>query len=136
MSQENVDALHRLYGEWAKGNLCALRDIADPAIEWQWSESLASLYGGPRVYRGLEEIGAATMEWLEAWDSYWMTAQEFIDAGDRIVVLMTLHGRTAGSDSVTEQGAAALWTVQDGKALRVRYYDDKAEALEAAGLRG
>jgi hypothetical protein len=28
-----------------------------------------------------------------------------------------------------------LWTLRNGKALRVRYYDDKAEALEAAGLK-
>lgn len=30
-------------------------------MEWEWSEGLASLSGGPRVYRGLEEIGEATL---------------------------------------------------------------------------
>jgi ketosteroid isomerase-like protein len=135
MSEENVEALRRLYGEWAKGNLWALRDIADPAIEWEWSEGLASLYGGPRIYRGLEEIGAATLEWLAAWESYWMTAEEFIEAGDEIVVPMHLHARVAGTDSVTEQRAAAVWTLRNGRAVRVRYYDDKADAFKAAGLR-
>jgi len=39
MSQEeNVERLRRLYGEWAKGNLWALRDIADPEIEWDWDD--------------------------------------------------------------------------------------------------
>ena len=33
-----------------------------------------------------------------------------------------------------EQRIAAVWTLRNGKALRVRYYDDKAEALEAVGL--
>jgi ketosteroid isomerase-like protein len=135
MSQENVDALRWLYGEWAKGNMWALRDIADPAIEWEWSEGLASLYGGPRIYRGLEEIGAATLEWLEAWDSYWMTAEDFIEAGDEIVVFMHLHARAAGTDSVTEQRAAAVWTLRNGRAVRVRYYEENGDALEAAGLR-
>jgi ketosteroid isomerase-like protein len=134
MSEENVEALRSLYGEWAKGNLWALRDIADPAIEWEWSEGMASLYGGPRTYRGLEEIGAATLEWLAAWDSYWMTAEDFIEAGDVIVVFMHLYARAAGTDSVTEQRAAAVWTLRNGRAVSVRYYDDKAEALEAAGL--
>ena len=134
MSQENVEALRWLHGEWAKGNLWALRDIADPGIEWEWSERLASLYGGPRTYCGLEEIGAATLEWLAAWDSYWMTAEDFIEAGDEILVFMSLHGRTGGSDSVTEQPTTAVWTLRNGKALRVRYYDDRAEALEAAGI--
>ena len=135
MSQENVETLRWLYGEWANGNLWALRDIADPAIEWEWSERMASVYGGPRIYRGLEEIGEATLEWLEAWDSNWMTAEDFIEAGDQIVVLMRLHAQAAGTDTVTEQRATAVWSLCNGKALRVRYYDDEAEALEAAGLR-
>ena len=45
MSQQNLEALKRLCREWAKGNLWALRDVADPSIEWEWSPSLASLPG-------------------------------------------------------------------------------------------
>ena len=135
MPRENVEALRWLYGEWAKGNMWALRDIAYPDIEWEWSEGMASLYGGPRVYRGLEEIGAATLEWLAAWDSYWMTAEDFIEAGDEVVVFMRLHARSADSDSVIENRIAAVWAMRDGRAVRVRYYEDREEALEAVGLR-
>jgi ketosteroid isomerase-like protein len=134
MSQENLDALRRLYAEWAEGNLWALREIADPDIEWEWTARMASIVGGPRIYRGLEEIGATTLEWIENWDFYWMTAEDFIEAGDEIVVPMHLHARTSNSDRVLEQHITAVWTLHEGKALRVRYYDDKAEALEAVGL--
>jgi ketosteroid isomerase-like protein len=134
MSQENVERLRWLYGEWATGNLWALRDIADPDIEWEWTEEMASLYGGPRIYRGLEEIGAATLEWLEAWDSYWMTAEDFVDAGDAVVVRMQLHARAADTESVLEQRITAVWEMRHAKAVRVRYYVDRAEALEAVGL--
>jgi ketosteroid isomerase-like protein len=134
MSQENVEALRWLYEEWAKGNLWALREIADPNIEWEWSPRMTRFSGEPRIYRGLDEIGATTREWIQAWDSYWMTADDFIEARDEIVVPMHLHARIPGSDRVLEERFAALWTLRDGKALRVRYYDDKAEALEAAGL--
>src|SRR4051794_36057133 len=127
---ENVERLRWLYGEWAKGNLWALRDIADPDIEWQWAESLSTVYGGPRVYRGLEEIGAATLEWLAAWDSYWMTADDFIEAGDEVVVFMRLHAQAADTDSVVEQPAAAVWAMRNGRAVRVRYYDSREDALE------
>jgi ketosteroid isomerase-like protein len=134
MSQENVERLRWLYGEWAQGNLWALRDFADPNIEWEWSEGLASLYGGPRIYRGLEEIGAATLEWLAALDSYWMTADDFIDAGDEVVVFMRLHAQPGGIDSVVEQRTTAVGALRNAKAVRVRYYDDRAAALEAVGL--
>jgi ketosteroid isomerase-like protein len=135
MPEENLEALRWLYGEWAKGNLWALRDIADPNIEWEWSPNLASLSGGPRIYRGLDEVGAATLEFLAAWDHYWMTAEDFIEAGDQIVVLMRVHARAANTDSTLEQRSTAVWTLRNGRAIRVRYYDDRAEALKAAGLK-
>jgi len=133
---ENVERLRWLYGEWARGNLWALRDIAHPEVEWEWAESLATVYGGPRIYRGLEEIGVATLEWLAGWDSYWMTAEDFIEARDEVVVVfMGLHARAAGTDSVVEQRAAAVWAMRNGRAVRVRFYDNRDEALEAVGLR-
>jgi ketosteroid isomerase-like protein len=135
MSKENVEALRWLYAEWAKGNMWALRDIAHPDIEWEWATGQASLYGGPRIYRGLDEIGTATLEWLAAWDSYWMTAEDFIEAGDEIVVLMHAHARAAGSDSVIETPLAGVWAMRNGKVVRVRYYEDRAEALKAVGLK-
>jgi ketosteroid isomerase-like protein len=136
MSKEDVERLRWLYGEWAKGNLWALREVADPKIQWEWSPRLASLSGASRACNGLDEIEADTREWLAAWDRYWMTAEDFIEANGEIVVLMRLHARAAGSGSVIEQRIAAVWRLRDGRAGRVRYYDDRTEALEAAGLSG
>ena len=137
MSQEgNVERLRGLYGEWAKGNLWALRDIADPEIEWEWAEGLASIDGGPRIYHGLDEIAAATLEWLAAWDAYWMTAEEFIPVGDRVVVLMCLHARSPETDYALEQRVGAVWALREGKAVSVRFYDNTDAALQAVGLRG
>jgi ketosteroid isomerase-like protein len=134
MSQENVEVLRWLYGEWAKGDLWALRHVADSSIEWEWSAGLASVSGEPRVCHGLDEIATATREWLAVWDRYWMTAEQFIDTDDEIVVLMRVHARARSSDDVLEQRIAAVWTLRDGRAVRVRYFDDRAEALEAVGL--
>jgi ketosteroid isomerase-like protein len=134
MSQENVERLRWLYGEWAKGNLWALREIADPNIEWEWSPKLASLSGASRMCNGLDEVEADTREWLNAWDRYWMTAEDFIEANGEVVVFMRLHARAAGSESVIEQRVAAVWSLRDERAVRVRYYDDRDEALKAAGL--
>jgi ketosteroid isomerase-like protein len=62
-----------------------------------------------------------------------MTAEDFIDVNDEVVVVpMSLHARAAGSDKVIDQPSAGVWTLRNGKAVRVRYYDDKDEALKAA----
>jgi ketosteroid isomerase-like protein len=134
LSEENVKTLRWLYGEWAKGNLWAVRDIADPEIEWEWAEEFAVFGSGPRICHGLEEIGAATGEWLGAWDFYWMTADEFIEAGDNVIVPMQLHARTRGADQDVQQPLTAVWTLREGRVLAVRYYVDAARAREAAGL--
>ena len=129
-----VEPLRRLYDEWAKGNLLALQHVADPAIEWDWAPEMASLFGGPRTYRGLDEIWVATKEWLVPWQHYWMTADEFIELDDnRVLVLMVIHGR-AHSGNELEQQVAALWTMRGDKAIAVRYFMSRDEALQAAGV--
>ena len=55
-------------------------------------------------------------------------------ANGEVVVFMRLHARAAGSESVIEQRVAAVWSLRDERAVRVRYYDDRDEALKAAGL--
>jgi ketosteroid isomerase-like protein len=47
---------------------------------------------------------------------------------------MRLHARPAGTESVIVKRLAAVWTLRDGRAVRVPYYDDRTEAMEAAGL--
>lgn len=42
----NLETLRWLYDERAKGNLWALRDVADPDIEWEWAEAFAVLGSG------------------------------------------------------------------------------------------
>jgi ketosteroid isomerase-like protein len=41
-------------------------------------------------------------------------------------------GRASGVPIVWEHGY--IWTVQDGKATRFRWFNDPAEALQAAGV--
>jgi ketosteroid isomerase-like protein len=76
-------------------------------------------------------------EFLEAWDDLAVTVEELVDAGgDRVVALVRYSGR--GRESGIEISGVAtdaqVWTVRDGKALRVELYGGTAEALEAAGL--
>ena len=73
--------------------------------------------------------------WRRAWEQLEVTAEEFIDAGDQVVV--TLHHRGRGRRSGIEIDARfyELYTLRDGKVLRADEYAERAEALEAAGLR-
>jgi ketosteroid isomerase-like protein len=86
------------------------------------------------VYRGVAGLRAAMRDWLSAWESYRNVPEEFIDAGERVVVLTREHGRTRTHNVETNVETASVWTIREGKVLRLEAYLDRASALEAAGL--
>jgi len=63
-----------------------------------------------------------------------LRAEEFIEAGDDVVVLTRTHGRPKGSEREIESKAAEVWTFRDGKVIRHKSFDSPTEALEAAEL--
>jgi ketosteroid isomerase-like protein len=72
--------------------------------------------------------------WLEAWDEYRVIPEEFLDAGDQVVVIYRAVGRGKGSGIAVERRNAPLWTFRDGRAVALEIFATPEEALEAAGL--
>lgn len=69
----------------------------------------------------------------ELWDSTWIEINELIPMGDHVVVPHTGHVR--GRDGIEAQARTTwLFTIRNGKIERICLYQDKEEALEAAGL--
>lgn len=133
MSHENVEAVRRVYEQMARGNFWAAREVFDPEIAWEWSSSLSGLTG-VGTYHGLEGVEAATRDFFEAWDWFWQEGEEFIEAGDDVVVLTRQHGLLKGSEREVRSKAADVWTFREGSAVRFKSYGSRAEALEALGL--
>jgi ketosteroid isomerase-like protein len=84
--------------------------------------------------RGIEGFSAGWRNWLEAWERYEIEAEEFIDAGDRVVVFAHIRGRTRRDGVEMEHAPAAVWSLRDGAVCHVEFYLDRDEALRAAGL--
>lgn len=61
-------------------------------------------------------------------------SEEFIDAGERVVVVGSQRVTGRGSSIAVERQAAIVWTISKGKIGRIDYYNSKQQALEAAGL--
>jgi ketosteroid isomerase-like protein len=73
---------------------------------------------------------------FEAIEDYRMNPEEFIDAGgDQVLVFSREGGRgkQSGAEVVTHP-TAHLWTLRNGKAIRMQSYWERSDALEAAGL--
>jgi ketosteroid isomerase-like protein len=65
-----------------------------------------------------------------------MEPAEFVDAGDRVVVIGRRVGKGRGSGVDVNQPMADVFTLHGGRIVRCEIgYSDRAEALEAVGLR-
>ena len=59
---------------------------------------------------------------------------EYIDAGERVVVPFRLHGRARETRLPIDFRYVHVLTMRDGKIVHLRLYGSKAKALEAVGL--
>jgi ketosteroid isomerase-like protein len=125
---DDVEALQVVYSEWARGNFWT-PEIFDPSIELVWAAEMPDLQGGE--YRGLAGVERGMREWLEVWDDCRWEAEEFLVAGDQILVPFIARGRGKGSDLEVEARWAHLWTMRDGRAIKLVGYADRAVALAA-----
>ena len=63
-----------------------------------------------------------------------MEPVEVVDLGERIMVVVSMRARGRGSGAPVEMTFVQLWSLRDGKAVSLRDYATKADALEAVGL--
>src|SRR6478672_6294166 len=108
----------------------------DPEIEWDATRARDLVPDLADVYFGHEGVRTYWRRWLEAWRDLEFEVQDYLDAGDEVVVLICnqrQRGRYTGI--VTELPPYALvWTVRDGKVVRFRAFPNQDEALKAVGL--
>ena len=128
MSQESVEIVHRAFVVFHNGDADRAEASAtiDPNVIYNPVED------GPSS--GLNAIRDQFERWESSWEELVETAEEFIDAGDRVVVKALYRGRGRGSGVPIEARFYAVYTLRDGRVVRVDEFTDRAEALEAAGL--
>jgi ketosteroid isomerase-like protein len=134
MSQQNVELVRKLYAEWEQGRFWEMTDVYAPDVEWQWSRKAAMLRSGSDTYRGLREIGAAMREWVSDWGLFGLRPEEFIDAGDHVVVLSEVYAELKEGRGEVHDHQADVITLQDGKIVRMETFDARSDAMEALGL--
>jgi ketosteroid isomerase-like protein len=90
---------------------------------------------GEQVLRGREGSAQLLALLRDTWAEFRFEPERFIDAGDRVLVLVRLVAAGGASGATTQRKTGHLWTVRHGRLSSVRIYRDRSEALEAVGLR-
>lgn len=135
MSQENVEIVRRVYDAAARRDAATVLAFYDPEVEWDFSQHAYAALMGRGVYRGHEGLQRWWREWHEAWEESQDNCDELLDAGEQVISVVTTRGRGRASGVEVELHMAGVWTLREGKVVRVAWFPTLAEAMEAAGLR-
>jgi ketosteroid isomerase-like protein len=126
MSEENVEVVQRVYEGWARGDFTETESF-DPEIDFE-------MVDWPHQTR-TRGVGAMWETWrstLGAWTDFRSIPTEFLDFGDRVLVLNRIQasGRESGADVGAD--TASLWTLDGGRVVRLALYWDVEAARRAA----
>ena len=119
MTRPNVEVVRRIYEAISKRDMGGVLEQMAPDIEIVQSEEVP--WGGS--YRGHEGAGAFTAKLVGAVTSA-VTVERFVDAGSSVVAIGRTRGTVNATGAVFDVPIAHVWTLRDGKAVRVHYCID------------
>ncbi len=129
MSQEKVEIVKANIDAYNREDWNALAKDAAPGFEMDFSRAIGPWRGVFGLDQSLRVLGGMR----EIWESTRLEPHEFIEAGDLVVVPLTMHGR--GRDGIELVARLTfVWTIRNGAIERVTMYQERQDALEAVGL--
>ena len=132
MASGSIELVRGFYRSWSDRNIDGVLKLADPDIEFDWSESRSPYQG---VYRGHEGLVRFWREQTEAWEKFNIELVEAIDCGpDCVIAVTAVHGRGRGSGIAIDATGAAVWRLGDGVVLSVKLFQSTEEARQAVAL--
>jgi ketosteroid isomerase-like protein len=127
---DNLRLLTRMYEAWDAEDLPGVLALLDPEFEWV-NPSYAV---HPGIRRGHEGMAKVMENFHESFESQTHVLCEVEDLGDKVLWHTIFRARGRDSGALIEVDEQHLWTLRDGKILRIQWFHDAGEAHRAAGL--
>src|SRR5215211_3435146 len=87
-----------------------------------------------QIYPGIEGAKEFLDNWIQAWEDWEFRVESLHDAGEKVVAVVHQRGRAKPTGLPVEMRFAQVWTLRDGKQVRMEMYANPQEALRASGL--
>jgi|SRR5918999_364534 ketosteroid isomerase-like protein len=124
-----AEQMRQRYEEFNRGDLeSALQDWADDFV-WQGSNSTELPGGGE--HRGKDEAVKALQEAVGAWDEFKLSADEFLEEGDTVVVLA--HAEVRKGDNSAKTPVVHIWRWQGDQLKRLQILTDTLQTAQLLG---
>jgi ketosteroid isomerase-like protein len=130
VSQADIETLRVGYEAVSRGDWDAATRFAHPEFELRTADRVPN----PGTYRGPEEVRRFFEDLFAPFEEVGIEPEEFFERADQIVAFVLTRFRPTGSSAVVENRIGHLWTMREGKAMRLEIFPRREDALEAAGL--
>ncbi len=126
--EENEKRVRAFYEATVPGHRNALRGLQAPHVVYDMPEGMPM---GCGHFEGLQDVldGFLT-SFYRALDVHFVT-EEFITAGEEVVALGRIEGKTRKAAVPVNVPFAHVWTVRDGYLQRLRAFTDTAVLADA-----
>jgi uncharacterized protein len=115
VSEANVELVRAIYERARTGDLEGALALIDRDFEGRDRPEIPD----PQVYRGHQGVLDALRVSFSEFDSVDFVPEEFIDAGDEVVVVFRFTGIGRESGVPIDERLRHVWTVRHGKAIRM-----------------
>lgn len=123
-----VEIVRRAHEALNGGDIDAVVALCDPGFRLDMSDRVFN----PAVYEGHDGLRRFYAEVRDVWDRYTWEPEELIERGDLVVALLRSSAIGRGSGIELEWRTAIVWRVRQGRAMSLRFFRDRAAALDAA----
>ena len=127
-----TEALRKAYAAFNRNDIAATVEALDLQIEW----TEPAEFPGSGTYHGHEGVKAYLSQSRAGWAEVHSEPERFIVAGDKIIVFVHARVRLKDSTEWHETRLADVFTFRNGKAIQMRAFADRRQALEWAGVKG
>jgi ketosteroid isomerase-like protein len=128
MSEENVEIVRSAFGAFERGELDEMFELVTNDLITHRVEPDNAIYHGKEGFR------QATADWIEGFEEWTVTPEEFIEGRDSVLVRVRQTARGEKSGVPVESNIWFAFEMRGGKIARLGFHLREAEALEAAGL--
>jgi ketosteroid isomerase-like protein len=122
----------RRYLDQARNDPDAVWDIFAEDVEWETNELASPDF--PAEARGPDAVREFFRRWIGAFEGWDYEVEELMEGPGTVAVKIHQWGHGKGSGVRVENHFWQIWTMRDGKAVRVTHKIARRDALGAAGL--
>ena len=116
----------------SRGRLAPVLEVFDRGIVWDVTDVGVPGLGEYLGHRGVRQFW---MDWFEVVGDVQTNVLELRGAGDKVLSVCRQTGSGIASGAAVTWDFAMVFTMRDGKAVRMKMYGEVDEAREAAGIR-